>query len=93
MPALKFGSNLGVGDAVFTRPGFEEANSTFLLDTHDTEKLITEDQLKPINAISRITKPNVLQPKSQLADLEHAVMASLLNKPKAKRSERLLASR
>ena len=80
--ALKLGNNLGVGEAVFTRPGFEETKTPFLLNTHDVEKLISGKQLNPINAIARITKPSELQPKTQLADLEHAVMANLLNNPK-----------
>lgn len=80
--ALKLGGNLGAGEAVFTRPGFEEAKTPFLLTTHDAEKLISEDQLHPITAVARITKPNELQAKTRLADLEHAVMADLFTNPK-----------
>jgi CRISPR-associated endonuclease/helicase Cas3 len=79
--ALEGGKNLGVGKAVFTHPGFEEAPD-FLLETHLIHDLIPEEQLNPINAIARISKPEESQSHSRLADLEHAVMAWLLNNQK-----------
>ena len=77
--ALAKGNSLGVGEAVFTRPGFEEPN--FLLNTHKVSKLVTGDQLSRIDSIARIIKPNQPRPDLYLADLEHAVMADLLNPP------------
>ena len=79
--ALKSGNNLGVGKAVFVRPGFEEANSKFILDSHAVEQLITDAELQAINAIPRISKPEQLQINSRLVDLEHGSMANLLNNP------------
>lgn len=74
--ALK--NNNGVA---FEKPGFED-NRKFKLDTHNIETLIPEEQLNPINAIPRIQKPGNLSPKTRLADLEHAVIAHVLNNPK-----------
>ena len=79
--ALRLGNSLGVGEAVFTKPGFEQ-KSHFLLSTHRLSELMTSDQLNSIDSRPRISRPSALQAQTQLADLEHAVMADLLNNPK-----------
>lgn len=71
-------ANLNVGHATFTKPGFEE-DPEFLLRTHLSAQLISESQRKHITSIARIVKPELLDAKLKLADLEHAVMESLLN--------------
>ncbi len=78
--ALEAGSGRGVSHSVFSRPGFE--GDDFLLSTHNLSDLVSVDQLKNVNSISRIEVPGELQPKIKLADLEHAVMADLLNNSK-----------
>ncbi len=75
--ALSAANNLGVGSAVFNRPGFESKH--YLLSSHKLTDLISPQQLGNINAIARIQKSQVLDPKGKLADLEHKVMADLLN--------------
>ena len=75
--ALGSGNSLGVGGVVFSQPGFE--STRHLLLSHACSDLITERQLANITAIPRITKPQKPDPERQLADLEHAVMADLLN--------------
>lgn len=75
--ALKAGKGLGVGGAVFHRPGFE--GDKHRLDSHACSDLIPEEQLASINAIPRILKPEPLEPNQRLADLEHKVMKDLLN--------------
>lgn len=71
--------NLNLGKPTFIYPGFE--SSDFLLRSHRSAELITPEQRTHINAIPRIIKPEMLEPKKlqRLADLEHAVMANLLN--------------
>ncbi len=76
--ALGLGANLGVGRAVFVHPGFEESPD-FLLRTHETSALIREEERAIVTAIPRIVKPSSLQQHEKLADLEHGVMAALLN--------------
>ncbi|PJE78303.1 CRISPR-associated nuclease/helicase Cas3 subtype I-F/YPEST [invertebrate metagenome] len=75
--ALQAGSALGVGKTVFTQPGFESTSR--LLDTHNCSELITERELSNINAVSRIIRPDSLNPTNRLADLEHAVMSDLFS--------------
>lgn len=75
--ALQAGSSPGIGDPVFNQPGFE--SKTHRLQTHACSQLITEAQLANINSIPRIARPANPQPGHQLADLEHVVMADLLN--------------
>ena len=72
--------NLLLGEATFIYPGFEE-KPRFLLRSHRSEELITPEQLAHINAIPRIIKSDMPEPNKlrRLADLEHAVMADLLN--------------
>lgn len=62
----------------FERPGFEDGKK-FKLDAHNIETLIAEEQLNPINAVPRVQKPQNLTPKTKLADLEHAVIADVIN--------------
>ena len=71
--------NLNLGKPTFIYPGFESTD--FLLRSHRSEELITPEQLAHINAIPRMIKPKMPEPKKlrRLADLEHAVMADLLN--------------
>jgi CRISPR-associated endonuclease/helicase Cas3 len=77
--ALKNGAGLGVGEAVFEYPGFENKNDGFLLDSHSSGELITADQMKSIDSIPRIVRPDPLRPRDRLADLEHQVMQQLMN--------------
>ena len=62
---------------VFLRPGFESDDQ--LLAAHRITDLIPNDYLRSVDSTSRIKMPAVLQPESQLADLEHQVMKDLLN--------------
>jgi len=78
LAAIKQGETLGVGKVCFYRPGFE--SDKFRLTTHKSSELITQLQLSNINAIARITKPDVWHDKiDTLAELEHQVMADLFN--------------
>ncbi|NBV06403.1 MAG: type I-F CRISPR-associated helicase Cas3, partial [Proteobacteria bacterium] len=64
--------------AAFCRPGYETAKS-LKLSHHDLCKLIDETTLEnSINAIPRITQPKNLNPKENLADLEHQAMHNVL---------------
>lgn len=78
--ALKQGSNKGVGNVMFSRPGFED--KSHLLSTHDTSQLITAEQLARIDSVPRIQKPEQLKAKERLADLEHQVMKDLFRPEK-----------
>ncbi len=69
-----------VGDAVFTRPGFE--SHQFLLTTHDASELIAPHILQKIDAMPRIAKTCEPHPDKSLADLEQAVIADLMNSTK-----------
>lgn len=70
----------GEKGAIFNKPGFEDKNH--LLETHQTEELIAAEQLTCIDSIPRIIKRADFQPHFYLADLEHQVMADLLNNSK-----------
>lgn len=62
---------------VFCRPGFESENN--LLDTHNLKKLLDEKQLSErLDARPRISKASPLNPKTNLADLEHKAIHRLL---------------
>ncbi len=62
---------------VFNYPGYE--TKRHLLTTHDLTKLINSQQVKErLDASPRIYKPEKLEPKQQLADLEHFVMHKAL---------------
>ena len=81
--ALEHGNALGVGHTVFQRPGFEGGDEGFLLQTHNVSELISPEQMYPLNAVPRISKPAMLRPTASLADLEHEVMRTLLNNPRS----------
>lgn len=61
----------------FQYPGYE--TKTHPLSTHDTAKLIPNDQLSRIDAQPRILKPHELSPTSRLSDLEHQTLADLMH--------------
>ncbi len=68
---------------VFNRPGYE--NKELLLDSHDMHHLLDEQAIATtINAIPRIKRDEQLNPKNNLADLEHQVMADMLTNYKKK---------
>ncbi|MCX8730050.1 type I-F CRISPR-associated helicase Cas3 [Gilliamella sp. B2969] len=71
--SIKQGVNYGAGSACFCKPGFEQ--KPFLLTTHQTNKLIPQQQLTNIDATPRIT--NSTQDELTLGELEHKVMAHL----------------
>jgi len=79
--ALGKGNSLGLGDAVFQRPGFEGGDEGWLLQSHKVSELISPEQMHPLNALPRISKAEKMQPTASLADLEHHVMRTLLNNP------------
>lgn len=61
----------------FQYPGYQKKSTD--LSTFDLEELINIDELaKRLDATKRIIKPKDLQPKTNLADLEHTVIAELL---------------
>ncbi len=63
--------------AVFSRPGFED--DAHLLATHDCERLLASKELDHINAVPRIHRAETLSSRKSLSDLEHQIMAELLN--------------
>jgi len=64
---------------VFNRPGFEE-DGDWLLKTHNLQALIDANELaEKLDASPRINRPEVLQDKGKLADLEHAVTEYYIN--------------
>lgn len=78
--ALKQGAGLGVGKAVFTRPGFEQdAPSSFALKSHRASEIITDEQLACVDARARVSRSDALDTENSLSDLEHGVIADLLN--------------
>ncbi|QKI88148.1 type I-F CRISPR-associated helicase Cas3f [Thiomicrorhabdus xiamenensis] len=67
---------------VFNHPGYE--NAEHLLHSHDLTELIDFKQLEQnLDASLRITKNENLQPKNNLADLEHVVTEQCLLEKKA----------
>ena len=64
------------GRAAYCRPGFE--TESFLLNTHDLEKLLKPEQYSEIDASPRIIANQTLLPKENLADLEHARLQALM---------------
>ena len=69
----------GEGKPAFLRPGFEHrSESAFQLKTHRLGELLTADQLKAIDASSRIRERDVLQRNVNLVDLEHARLRNLM---------------
>lgn len=66
-----------VDGPVFTRPGFEQEPG-FLLRSHCLGDLLTEEQLRRVDATPRLREPEPLRPAERLADLEHARLRDLL---------------
>lgn len=68
----------GGAERVFNHPGYETDNATQLA-THDLSELVDEKSLlQAVNAIVRIQKRAVLEPRNNLADLEHFATAKTL---------------
>ncbi len=64
------------GKKYFCRPGYEEKK---VLDSHDLCELIdTKEIAESVSAVSRIQKPEQLNYRNSLADLEHYVIKDLL---------------
>ena len=63
-------------EIAFEKPGFESGE--FPLQSHDLHDLLEKGQYQTINAIPRIMERSLLQADSNLADLEHAHLASKL---------------
>ena len=71
----------GMSRPTFCRPGFETKRSGSdgpLLSSHDLNDLITDEQLARIDASARIREREVLSPRDNLADLEHAQLRMLM---------------
>lgn len=66
----------GLNKPAFLRPGFESKD--FLLAHHHLSQLLSAEQLKTIDASSRIREREQAQPGSNLADLEHARLRDLI---------------
>lgn len=65
----------------FCKPGFETWRSDGkepLLVSHDLHELITKEQLARIDASARIAEREPLDPRHNLADLEHAQLRALM---------------
>ncbi|EKO3922426.1 type I-F CRISPR-associated helicase Cas3f [bacterium 19MO03SA05] len=68
----------GGSDRVFNHPGYETDSATQLA-THDLSVLVDKKLLlQSVNAIVRIQKRAVLEPRNNLADLEHFATAKTL---------------
>lgn len=69
----------GPGKPAFFRPGFEHRSEVgFQLKSHRLSELLTPEQLKTIDASSRICERDVLYPTGNLVDLEHARLRNLM---------------
>jgi CRISPR-associated endonuclease/helicase Cas3 len=71
----------GMSQPAFLRPGFESANpaaKNFRLLSHRLAELLTPEQLKTIDASSRIRERDELCPTGNLVDLEHARLRELM---------------
>jgi CRISPR-associated endonuclease/helicase Cas3 len=66
----------GAGVPAFCRPGFESKD--FKLQHHYLSELLTDDQLKVMDASSRIQERHPLQPQTNLVDLEHICLHDLM---------------
>ncbi len=62
--------------AVYSRPGFED--DQFPLETHHLAELLRPEQLDKVDATSRICENMEPKPHSNLADLEHERLRSLM---------------
>ncbi|MCW9733019.1 type I-F CRISPR-associated helicase Cas3f [Avibacterium sp. 20-15] len=67
-------------NCAFIHPGYESAE--YRLNSHNCETLIPAEQLKRIDAQPRIIKPAEPDPKNRLSDLEHQVLAELMQNDK-----------
>ena len=78
MALLQFNlKGLNGKDVVFNRPGYE--SNEHRLVTHDLKQLLDIDAIATrLDATARITKPETLQPKNSLVDLEHHCIQQLL---------------
>jgi len=64
-------------DVVFNRPGYESSENRLI--THDLKQLLDVEAIATrLDATARITKPESLQPKQSLVDLEHHCIQQLL---------------
>jgi CRISPR-associated endonuclease/helicase Cas3 len=64
-------------DVVFNRPGYESSENRLV--THDLKQLLDVEAIATrLDATARITKPETLQPKQSLVDLEHHCIQQLL---------------
>jgi CRISPR-associated endonuclease/helicase Cas3 len=71
----------GMSQPSFLRPGFESSNpaaKSFRLLSHRLAELLTPEQLKTIDASSRIRERDALSPTGNLVDLEHARLRELM---------------
>lgn len=74
----------GMSQPAFLRPGFESSNlaaRNFRLLSHRLVELLTPEQLKNIDASSRIRERDALSPTGNLVDLEHARLRELMQAP------------
>lgn len=68
----------GGAERVFNHPGYETDSATQLA-THDLSELVDKKSLlHAVNAVVRIQKRAVLEPRNNLADLEHFATATTL---------------
>ena len=71
----------GMSQPAFLRPGFESSTPAakyFRLQSHCLAELLTPEQLKTIDASSRIRERDELCPTGNLVDLEHARLRELM---------------
>ena len=74
----------GMAQPAFLKPGFESSAPTakyFRLQSHRLVELLTPEQLKTINASSRICERDELCSTGNLVDLEHARLRELMQLP------------
>ena len=78
MALLQFNlKGLNGKEVVFNRPGYESTDNR--LATHDLKQLLDVEAIATrLDATARITKPETLQPKQSLVDLEHHCIQQLL---------------
>ncbi|MBC5851025.1 type I-F CRISPR-associated helicase Cas3f [Vibrio metschnikovii] len=83
----------GKDERVFNHPGYETDSSTQLA-THDLSELVDEKSLlQAVNAIVRIQKRAVLEPRNNLADLEHFATAKTLGTDQISKPQQANTSR
>ena len=62
----------------FRRPGFETSDEKSKLRSHSLEQLLRPEQYEVVTSCPRIRAADELRPTDNLADLEHACLASLM---------------